>query len=263
MSTIPHSESIKREIQAQYDRVGRSILSIVQSGRREEAAEAIVSASQPGLYWMRHKIHTAFTLGGFEKSDRLLEVGCTAGAYTILLSRDGYDVTGLDISAESIAAARVVARDQGLSTAHFLASDVDDMKIIPGNAFDGAFSFSTLRYLPDPVRSLREIRRVVRPGARVVVDFPNKYCPWFEFLKFLAGGERHIHDHTYSTRQVTEMMQAAGFVSIQAQRIIFFAKQFPGRFVRLYKVVDQIAEHTPLLSQFAGIIMCKGEKPAP
>jgi hypothetical protein len=96
----------------------------------------------------------------------------------------------------------------------------------------------------------------------VVVDFPNKYCPWFEVLKFLVGGERHIHDHTYSTRQVTEMMKAAGFVNIHAQRIIFFAKQFPGQLVSLYKVVDFIAERTPLLNQFAGIIMCKGEKPA-
>jgi hypothetical protein len=118
-----------------------------------------------------------------------------------------------------------------------------------------------LRYVPEPVRSLREIRRVVRPGARVVVDFPNKYCPWFEVLKFLMGGERHIHDHTYSTRQVKEMMKTSGFVNIHAQRIIFFAKQFPGRLVSLYKLVDLIAEHTPLLNQFAGIIMCKGEKP--
>src|SRR5208282_4519096 len=108
-----------------------------------------------GRYWMQHKIQTAFTLGGFGKGDHLLEVGCTAGAYTMFLAREGYDITGLDISSESIAAARVVARDLGLRSAHFLAGDVDDMKDIPGEAYDGAFSFSTLRYLPDPVRSLR------------------------------------------------------------------------------------------------------------
>ena len=187
VSTTPQSESIKREIKTQYDRVGRSILSVHQSGRREEAVAAIVSARQPGLYWMQHKIQTAFTLAGFGQGDRLLEVGCTAGAYTMHLAREGFEVTGLDLSSESIAAALVVAQDQGLSRAHFMAGDVDNMKDIPDDAFDGAFSFSTLRYLPDPVRSLREIRRVVRPGARVAVDFPNKYCPWFEVLKFLCG----------------------------------------------------------------------------
>jgi ubiquinone/menaquinone biosynthesis C-methylase UbiE len=262
MTTTPQTESIKRDIKAQYDQVGRVILSTHESGRREDAVQAIVSTSQPGLYWMQHKIQTAFTLGGFGKGDRLLEVGCTAGAYTMYLAREGFDVTGLDLSSDSIAAARVVAQAQGLSSAHFIASDVDDMREIADDAYGGAFSFSTLRYLPDPVRSLTEIRRVLRPGARVVVDFPNKYCPWFEVLKFLVGGERHIHDHTYSTGQVIEMMKAAGFVNVRAQRIIFFAKQFPGQLVSLYKLVDWIAEHTPLLNQFAGIIMCKGEKPA-
>jgi SAM-dependent methyltransferase len=245
-----------------YDQVGRGLLATLEPGNPEGTAQEILSTRQPGLYWLQHKIQTAFTLAGFGKGDHLLEVGCTAGSYTMFLAREGYEVTGLDISPASIAAARVAAQNLGLSTAHFMAGDVDNMKDIPGEAFDGAFSFSTLRYLPDPVRSLREIRRVVRPGARVVVDFPNKYCPWFEALKFLVGGERHIHDHTYSTRQVTEMMKAAGFVNIQAKRIIFFAKLFPGQFVSLYKAVDWIAERTPLLNQFAGIIMCKGENPA-
>jgi ubiquinone/menaquinone biosynthesis C-methylase UbiE len=261
LSSTLQPEGNKRDIKAKYDHVGRGILSAHASGDREGAAQWILSASQPGLYWLQHKIQTMFTLAGFSTDDRLLEVGCTAGTYTMYLARDGYDITGLDISSESIAAARVVAQDRGLSTAHFVASDVDDMRDIPDNAFDGAFSFSTLRYLPDPVRSLTEIRRVLRPGARVVVDFPNKYCPWFEVLKFVVGVERHIYDHTYSTRQVLQMMRASGFVNVRAKRIIFFAKQFPGQLVSLYKLVDSLAERTPVINQFAGIIMCTGEKP--
>ena len=115
VSTTPQSDSITRDIEAQYDRVGRGILAARESGdAAKERLRAILSASQPGLYWMEHKIQTAFTLGGFDKGDRLLEVGCTAGGYTMHLAREGYDVTGLDISSESIAAARVVAQDQGL-----------------------------------------------------------------------------------------------------------------------------------------------------
>ena len=260
--TTPLPDAIKRDIKAKYDQVGWGILSTHHSGSREAAAQGILSASQPGRYWLEHKIETAFTLAAFGKGDRLLEVGCTAGSYTMYLAREGYDVTGLDISSESIAAAQVVAKDLGLATAHFMAGDVDNMRDIPDGTFDGVFSFSTLRYLPDPARSLTEVRRVVRPGARVVVDFPNKYCPWFEILKFLVGGERHIHDHTYSTRQVVRMMEAAGFVNVRTKRIIFFAKLFPASLVPLYKLVDYVSERLPLINQFAGIIMCKGEKPA-
>ena len=252
--------AVKKEMQEKYDSVGEGILSNYK-GRSPQAAESmILGHRQPGLYWMEHKIDTAFALGRFSRADRLLEVGCTAGHYTMKLARDGYRVVGLDISAESIKAAQVLAQDLGLHQTEFIAADVEDMRGVPDNSFDGAFSFSTLRYVPDPVRSLREIRRVLKPGGRAVVDFPNKFCPWFELLKFLVGGERHVHDHTYSTGQVRRMMQQAGFVSIQVKRIIFFWKGMPGILTPLYKATDFLFERTPGLNFFAGIIMCKGEK---
>ena len=255
-------ERVKQDVRQIYDAAGQAYLR-QHSGASARQAEAVVfSHKQPGLYWMQHKIGTAFALGRFSRTDRLLEVGCTAGDYTMMLARDGYQVTGLDISPESIKAAQLLARNLGLSRAEFIAADVDDMRVIPDNSFDGVFSFSTLRYVPDPVRSLREVRRVLRPGGRAVVDFPNKYCPWFEFLKFVMGGERHIHDHTYSTAQVRRMMERAGFVNIEARRIIFFSKLFPANLVLLYKAVDAIAERIPGFNHSAGIIMCRGEKPA-
>jgi hypothetical protein len=79
-------------------------------------------------------------------------------------------------------------------------------------------------------------------------------------LKFLVGGERHVHDHTYSPRQVKRMMEQAGFANVEVKLIIFFAKQFPGFLTPLYKAVDAVCERTPGLNYFAGIIMCKGEK---
>jgi ubiquinone/menaquinone biosynthesis C-methylase UbiE len=255
----PDNVAIKNQMREKYDSVGKSFLCNYKERSRQAAEGMILGHGQPGLYWMEHKIGTAFAMGRFSRADRLLEVGCTAGHYTMTLVRDGYQVVGLDISAESIRAAQVLAQDLGLH-AEFIAADAEDMRCVPDNSFDGAFSFSTLRYVPDPVSSLSEIRRVLKPGGRAVVDFPNKYCPWFEFLKFLMGGERHIHDHTYSTGQVKRMMQQAGFVNIRAKRIIFFSKGMPGSLTPLYKATDFVFERTPGINYFAGIIMCKGEK---
>lgn len=259
MSLVPQPETVKADLKAKYDLAGRSIIARYQSGLAE-CLEEIVRVRPPELYWMQHKIDTAFRLGGFSREDHLLEVGCTAGHYTLMLARDGYRITGLDISSESIQAATLRAQTHRLPNLRFVAADVDNMTDIGSNTFDGAFSFSTLRYVPDPVRSLREIGRVVRPGGRVVIDFPNKYCPWFSFLKFLLGGHRHIHDHTYSTAEARRMMRQAGFVDIEVRRIFFFAKQFPSALVPLYKTIDFVGERLPGLDQFAGIIMCKGIK---
>lgn len=259
MAILTSPESVKADLKVKYDEIGKSILAPYHNGMAEHPEE-ILQFTPPVLYWMQHKISTAFRLAGFSRADHLLEVGCTAGHYTLMLARDGYQITGLDISPESIQAAKVRARILGLSNVEFIAADVDGMGDVANDTFDGAFSFSTLRYVPDPVRSLREIRRVVRPGGQVVIDFPNKYCPWFELLKFLLGGEWHIHDHTYSTSEVCRMMEQAGFLNIEVRRILFFAKHFPSSLVPLYKTIDFIGERLPGFNQFAAIIMCKGEK---
>jgi len=253
-------DRLKEDLRKKYDRVGNGIITRHQTEVGQIPRE-ILQPRPTETYWMQRKISTAFEVGGFAKADHLLEVGCTAGHYTLMLAREGYRVTGLDISPTSIEAARLLAKTLALPNAEFIAADVDDMGEIADDMFDGAFSFSTLRYVPDPVRSLREIRRVVRPRARVVVDFPNKYSPWFNFLKFLMGGERHIHDHTYSAQQACTMMARAGFINIEARRILFFAKQFPSALLSCYKAMDRIGETTPGLNRLAGIVMCKGEKP--
>jgi SAM-dependent methyltransferase len=258
--TVEASEQVKQDMREKYDVIGKGILSNYQGGSTQGAGGRTEILNRAAQYWMEHKIRTAFALGRFSKADRLLEVGCTAGHYTLTLAREGYHVTGLDISAESIKAAQLQAGNLGLTGAEFVAGDAEDMKDIPDNSFDGVYSFSTLRYVPNPLQAVSEIRRVLKPAGRAVVDFPNKYCPWFEILKFLVGGERHVHDHTYSPRQVKRMMEQAGFANVEVKLIIFFAKQFPGFLTPLYKAVDAVCEHTPGLNYFAGIIMCKGEK---
>ena len=253
----PTADQIKKDMQGVYDPIGQWMLQDAEKGDK-----MILTRTQPARYWMEHKLDTTFRLGRFSKTDHLLEIGCTAGHYTFMLAEQGYHVTGTDISAESIKAAQAVGRRAGLNLAEFLQADAEDMREIADDTFGGAFSFSTLRYVPNPVRAMREIRRVLKPGGRAVVDFPNKYCPWFEFLKFLAGGERHIHDHTYSAGEVRKMMQEAGFVNVESKTIIFFAKTFPGALTPLYKGADWLFERTPGLNYFAGIVMCKGEKAA-
>ena len=253
-------EQVKKDIREKYDVIGKGIISGYQGGSPQDGGSRIEIPNRAAQYWMEHKIRTAFALGRFSKADRLLEVGCTAGHYTLTLAREGYQVTGLDISPESIKAAQLQAENSGLTGAKFIAGDAENMKDILDNSFDGVYSFSTLRYVPNPLQALSEIRRVLKPAGRAVVDFPNKYCPWFEILKFLVGGERHVHDHTYSPRQVKRMMEQAGFANVEVKLIIFFAKQFPGFLTPLYKAVDAVCERTPGLNYFAGIIMCKGEK---
>lgn len=54
---------------------------------------------------------------------RVLDPGCGAGEHTILLTRLGYDVRGVDLSPSAVAFARRNAESQGVPQAHFAVAD--------------------------------------------------------------------------------------------------------------------------------------------
>ena len=51
---------------------------------------------------------------GFNKSIRILDIGCGTGRHSIELTKRGYHVTGIDLSDSQLARAREKAREQGL-----------------------------------------------------------------------------------------------------------------------------------------------------
>ncbi|MBM3149748.1 MAG: class I SAM-dependent methyltransferase, partial [Chloroflexi bacterium] len=63
---------------------------------------------------------------GFNKSIRILDIGCGTGRHSIELSRRGYNITGIDLSDSLLARAREKAEQQGLKI-DFLKHDARDL----------------------------------------------------------------------------------------------------------------------------------------
>ncbi|AAQ61060.1 class I SAM-dependent methyltransferase [Chromobacterium violaceum] len=105
----------------------------------------------------------------FSGVQKLLEVGCGVGAQTEILLRRFPDVgiTGLDFSQRQLAVAR--QRLQGSpyhDRATLLHMDAEDLDFPPAS-FDGAFLCWILEHVHSPERVLAEVRRVLKPGARL------------------------------------------------------------------------------------------------
>jgi ubiquinone/menaquinone biosynthesis C-methylase UbiE len=209
---------------------------------------------------MKRKIKTMLKLAGFSRGDHLLDVGCASGVYTFELAKMGFRMTGLDLSPECIHTATHQAGQMGLSNIDFVVGDAEALSQFENNTFDGAISFSALRYVPNPDKAIQAIYRVLAPGGRAVVDFPNKRSPWFKILKPLLTGETHIHDHQYTTRQVKRMLKTAGFQDVHLRRILYTPKSIPDWILPIMKVIDFIGERTPILKLYASIVMGSGNK---
>jgi len=75
---------------------------------------------------------------GFNKSIRILDIGCGTGRHSIELSRRGYNITGIDLSDSLLARAREKAEKQGLKI-DFLKYDARDLPF--NNEFDLVIMF--------------------------------------------------------------------------------------------------------------------------
>lgn len=96
----------------------------------------------------------------------LVHLQCHLGMDTLSLARRGARVTGLDLSAGSIAVARRLAAQTGL-TAEFVVGDVlDAVDALGGRRFDVVYTgIGALCWLPDLAAWAAVIARLLRPGA--------------------------------------------------------------------------------------------------
>jgi len=93
----------------------------------------------------------------------LLDAGCGAGLALLLAAKRGATVTGFDASSGLLAIAR-----ERLPQAELQRGDLEQLPF-GDDAFDAITAFNSVQYAGDPVVALRELRRVARPGAPVVV----------------------------------------------------------------------------------------------
>lgn len=222
---------------------------------------ARVPESKSAHYFVERKVNTAIAMAGLPVDARVLEVGCSFGQMTFLLTELFDHVSAVDLSGEAVDLAQRRADRYGVGNVTFQETDAEDLSTFPDSTFDGAFLFSVLRYVPDPEQALHEMFRVLHPGGTAVVDFPNKYCPWYGPIKLLLQLRAHIHDHLYSAREAKTIMMHAGFVDVRVRTLLFTSRRLPDPLLSAFRATDAVLERTPGVRSLAAILMVAGKKP--
>lgn len=108
---------------------------------------------------------------GIERAHTILDLCCGAGRHMQLLLEQGFNVSGLDRSAALLAEARRVMPHASLTQ-----GDMRELPF-PDARFDRVLNlFTSFGYFDDPADDLRvlsEIRRVLKPGGRAMLDHMN------------------------------------------------------------------------------------------
>jgi SAM-dependent methyltransferase len=132
-----------------------------------------------------------------DRRPRILDVGCGTGANLLMLSEYG-DAEGVDISTDALA----FCRERGLDQVKVGAGEelpYDDA------TFDLVTALDVVEHMDDDLAGLREMRRVLRPGGRVLLFVPT--------FMFLWGVQDDVSNHRrrYRLPELRRVLEQAGF----------------------------------------------------
>ncbi len=167
------------------------------------------------------------------KGDRVLDVGCGFGDTAIKLAEmvgPSGEVVGLDCCDAFLDYGRGEVASKGIANLSFMRGDAE--VALPATGFDFVFARFGTMFFANPVAGLRNMRKALRPGGRMVhIVWRNRADnPWLSMAKdvvlaFLpqpGADAQTCGPGPFSMADeetVRGMMQAAGYVDIHFRRV--------------------------------------------
>jgi ubiquinone/menaquinone biosynthesis C-methylase UbiE len=129
-------------------------------------AEAYAAENETNLVNAYYERPAMLALAGEVTARRILDAGCGAGPLTAALRERGAVVTGIDSSVAML----TLARQRLGEEVPLELVDLRDRLPFDNETFDDVVASLVLHYLQDWEPTLREFRRVLRPGGRLIVS---------------------------------------------------------------------------------------------
>lgn len=140
---------------------------------------------------------------------KLLEIGSGLGFLLAELKKDGWDVLGIE---PNLTLADHAREELGVET----RSELLHQAGIPDETFDVVIMNHVIEHVDEPLATLREINRVLKPNGHLVLETPRYDTLMF---RLLGRRERSLncegHIYFFTTQTLKNFYQAAGFETRQ------------------------------------------------
>jgi len=214
-------------------------------------AEEFASHASDGAYNALYDRPAVLELLGDVSGLRVLDAGCGPGLYPEELVARGAEVVGLDESPEMVRLATQRVKVGLTARVHDLKSPID---WLDDESFDAAVMALVIHHVDDRVSALREVRRVLRPGAPLVVSTHHPTSDWLRLggsyfteepvEEDWQDGRWHVRYWRQSLSSFCEEIAEAGFLIeriVEPLPVPEMAERFPEDYEKLIREPGFIA----------------------
>ena len=238
------------------DRIGRELEHF--NGVAAQDTETILGWNSPaGRARADRRARLFVTEGRIGPGTRVLELGCGTGEFTRRVAPVGAEVIALDLSGDLLAKARAKVG----ALARFARGNAEALPFGAG-VFDVVYGCSILHHL-DVEAALREVRRVLRRGGRLVFSEPNLINPQVllmfkvESLKVHYGGSPD--EMAFTRRAIMRVLERVGFRRFGVTYFDFLHPAIPAPLLPVMAPMTERLERIPLLRAISGSMLIHAE----
>jgi SAM-dependent methyltransferase len=169
-------------------------------------AEAYTASNETNLINAYYERPAILALAGDVAGRRILDAGCGSGPLFAALRDRGAIVTGFDKSAGMLELARRRLGDD----ADLQVADLGRPLPFPDDTFDDVIASLVLHYLEDWGPALAELRRVLKPGGRLIASVDHPFA--IAFMHHEAGRKADY----FATSKLTAEWTAGGQTALMS-----------------------------------------------
>ncbi len=197
------------------------------------------------------------------KGLKLADIGCGTGYHLKRYQDRGFEITGVDGSEEMLKQARLA--NPGIE---FLQTDVDEIPLSSAT-YDYSLCIEVLRYLPDILPCLKEIKRVMKPGGTALVTaaptFQANLYPIVNKVVMMKkkGDLTQLRQYFHTASELRENCLKAGFTDVEIHGVyggssIWLERIIPSAmppFLKIWENIDNLTADAPILRNFSNMFL--------
>jgi len=188
-----------------------------------------------------HHLKPLERLTGSPNGRLLLDVGCYTGVFVEIAAGHGWDAWGVEPSRWAVGQAQA----RGLHVVQGTLETAD----LPQATFDVVTMWDVIEHVTDPLRTLQQAYRLLKPGGLVVVHTIDIESPFARLMGARWPWLMEMHIYYFSRRTLRAMLEKCGFQVLSDRP--------QGRYLRLGYLMNRVAALIPPVGRPAEWLVTK------